>query len=104
LIASEIYRLNLKRARLIVLSACTTGVERQYRGEGAIGMARPFIEAGAPLVIASLWQVESEQTAQLMIDFHRHRKVDGMSTVQALRQAQLDMLSRSEPEMRDPQS
>lgn len=98
LLASEIYRLNLKRARLIVLSACTTGVERYYRGEGAIGMARPFIEAGAPLVVASLWPVDSEPTSQLMIDFHKHRKLDRMSAVRALRQAQLDMLTTN----RDP--
>lgn len=98
LTASEVYRINLNRARLVVLSACTTGVERYYRGEGAIGMARPFIEAGAPLVVASLWPVESEPTSRLMIDFHKHRKLDRMSAVRALRQAQLDMLTSS----RDP--
>jgi CHAT domain-containing protein/tetratricopeptide (TPR) repeat protein len=102
LTASEVYRLNLNRARLIVLSACTTGVERYYRGEGAIGMARPFIEAGAPLVVASLWPVESDPTARLMINFHQHRKLDRMSAIRALRQAQLDMLNSPETIDRDP--
>jgi CHAT domain-containing protein len=102
LTASEVYRINLNRARLVVLSACTTGVERYYRGEGAIGMARPFIEAGAPLVVASLWAVESEPTSRLMIDFHKHRKLERMSAVRALRQAKLDMLTSPEPIDRDP--
>lgn len=102
LTASDVYRMKLDRARLVVLSACTTGVERYYRGEGAIGMARPFIEAGVPLVVATLWSVESEPTSRLMIDFHKHRKLDRMSAVRALRQAQLDRLSRAESIDRDP--
>ncbi len=102
LTASEIYGMNLRRARLVVLSACQTGIERYYRGEGAIGIARPFIKAGAPVVVASLWPVESQQAAQLMIAFHRHRKVDGMNAIRALRQAQLDMLTNPEPVMRNP--
>ncbi|HEX8087738.1 MAG TPA: CHAT domain-containing protein, partial [Blastocatellia bacterium] len=93
LTASEVYSMNLRRARLVVLSACRTGVERYYRGEGAIAIARPFIKAGVPMVVASLWPVESEQTSRLMVAFHRHRKIDGMNAIQALRQAQLDMLA-----------
>jgi CHAT domain-containing protein/tetratricopeptide (TPR) repeat protein len=100
--ASEVYGFKLRRARLVVLSGCGTGVERYYRGEGAIGIARPFMEAGAPLVVASLWPVDSEQTSQLMIDFHRRRKLNGMSAALALRQAQLDMLSSAEPSVRHP--
>ena len=102
LTAAEVYRLNFNRARVVVLSACTTGVERYYRGEGAIGMARPFIEAGAPLVVASLWSVDSEPTSRLMIDFHKRRRLDRMSAIRALRQAQLDMLRSAEPVDRDP--
>jgi len=90
--ASEIYAMKLPRTRLVVLSACQTGIERAYRGEGAIGLARPFIVAGVPLVVASLWPVESESTADLMISFHKHRKLDRVSTVEALRRAQLDYL------------
>lgn len=84
------------RTRLVVLSACQTGIERAYRGEGAIGLARPFI-AGVPLVVASLWPVESDVTADLMISFHKHRKQDHVSTVEALRRAQLEMLSHQQP-------
>ena len=58
-------------------------------------MARPFLVAGVPLVVASLWPVDSDSTAELMIIFHKHRKLDNLSTAQALRRAQLELLSRS---------
>jgi CHAT domain-containing protein len=93
--AADIYRLKLSRTRLVVLSACQTGVEKTYRGEGAVGLARPFIAAGVPLVVASLWPVESDDTANLMISFHKHRKQDHVSTAEALRRAQLEAIQRS---------
>lgn len=95
--ASEIYGMKLPRTRLVVLSACQTGIERAYRGEGAIGLARPFIAAGVPIVVASLWPVESESTADLMINFHKHRKKKNVSAVQALRLAQLEVLHNKPP-------
>ena len=96
--ASEIYEMKFTRTRLVVLSACQTGIERAYRGEGAIGLARPFI-TGVPVVVASLWPVESDATADLMISFHKHRKQDHVSTVEALRRAQLEMLSHQQPNL-----
>ncbi|MGA9769460.1 MAG: CHAT domain-containing protein [Blastocatellia bacterium] len=93
--ASEIYEMNLAPAQLVVLSACQTGIESFYRGEGAVSLARPFIAEGVPLVVASLWSVDSDATAKLMTSFHKHRKQDGLSTIEALHQAQLDMLSGS---------
>jgi len=78
--AFEIYGSKLKRMRLTVLSACQTGVERYYRGEGMIGMARAFLVARVPVVVASLWAVDSDATAELMIRFHRYRKHDASST------------------------
>lgn len=89
----EIYQMKLPRARLVVLSACQTGVERSLGGEGALGAARPFIAAGAPLVVASLWPVDSQATADLMIEFHRQRRQLQKPTVMALRQAQLSLLN-----------
>lgn len=94
--AYEVYAMKLPRMRLVVLSACQTGIERAYRGEGAIGLARPFIVAGAPLVIASLWPVESQASADLMISFHKHRKQDHVSSVEALHRAQLEALHNSQ--------
>ncbi|HJQ31458.1 MAG TPA: CHAT domain-containing protein [Pyrinomonadaceae bacterium] len=100
--AFEVYRLRLPRARLVVLSACQTGGDRVYRGEGAVGIARPFIAAGASLVVASLWPAESGPTADLMVSFHRHRRLDGLPTAEAFRRAQLDMLNSPDTRNRQP--
>jgi len=94
--AYEIYRLKLPRTRLAVLSACQTGVERYYGGEGMISLARPFLAAGVPLVVVSLWPVDSDSTAELMISFHKHRKQDNLPSAEALRRAQLEMLNGPE--------
>ncbi|HSK70059.1 MAG TPA: CHAT domain-containing protein, partial [Pyrinomonadaceae bacterium] len=79
-------------ARLIVLSACLTSAERYYSGEGMIGASRAFLAAGFPLVVASQWEVESEATAKLMTEFHRYRKKEKLSTAEALRRSQLEMM------------
>jgi CHAT domain-containing protein len=100
--AHEIYRLKLPRTRVVVLSACQTGAERYYQGEGMINMARPFMAAGVPLVVVSLWPVDSDSTADLMISFHKHRKREDVSTAEALRRAQLEMLHSSEERLRRP--
>jgi CHAT domain-containing protein/lipoprotein NlpI len=102
LYAYEIYNLKLSQARLVVLSACQTGAERYYSGEGMSSLARPFIVAGVPLVVASLWPVDSDSTAELMISFHRHRRSEGLSTAEALRSAQLDMLRSPEGRYHQP--
>ena len=89
----EIYKMKLPQMRLVVLSACQTGVEHQYGGEGAVSVARPFIAAGVPLVVATLWPVDSEASEKLMVSFHRYRRLGGgLLTVEALRRAQLDLL------------
>jgi CHAT domain-containing protein len=90
----EIYRLNLRRVRLVVLSACSTGIERQYSGEGAVGAVRPFLVAGVPTAVASLWPVDSDATAELMISFHKHRHNESQPVTQALRTAQIGMLQK----------
>ena len=88
----EIISEKLSHTRLIVLSACRTGVEKYYSGEGMIGASRTFLATGVPLIIASQWQVDSEASAELMTDFHRRRKTENLSTADALRQTQLAML------------
>jgi CHAT domain-containing protein len=100
--AFEIYRMSLPRTRLAVLSACQTGIDRNVDGEGAVGIARPFIAAGVPVVVASLWPVESNSTSELMIQFHKHRKSENHSIVEALRMAQLEMLTNPSSEYRQP--
>jgi len=59
-------------ADLVALGACRTGLGKQLRGQGMIGLTRGFIYAGAPRVVASLWDVTDGETAQLMRSFYRH--------------------------------
>jgi CHAT domain-containing protein len=92
--ASEILQQRFPHLKLAILSACETGIERYYKGEGAIGMARTFLAIGTPIVVASQWKVESESTGALMIAFHRNRQEKNLPTIEALRRAQIEMLGQ----------
>jgi CHAT domain-containing protein len=94
--ASEVLQIKTPNLKLAVLSACETGIERYYKGEGAIGMARTFLSIGTPIVVASQWKVESESTLELMKAFHRNRKERSLNTIEALRQAQLQMIANKD--------
>ena len=87
---NEIYNLRL-RANLVVLSACETALGKQVQGEGLLGLTRGFMYAGAPRVVASLWEVDDQATAQLMIYFYRGMLTDHLTAGQALRAAQMAM-------------
>jgi CHAT domain-containing protein len=92
---SELYDIKLPRTRLVVLSACQSGLGQYYRGEGIVSLVRPFLAVGVPTVVASLWAVDSRATSDLMIGFHRQRKVQNLPAGDALRVAQIEM-ARSE--------
>jgi CHAT domain-containing protein len=100
--AGEVSRMKLPRAKLIVLSACQTGLGRNYRGEGMVGLARAFLAAGAPQVVASLQSVDSTATGKLMDKFHLYRKRDGLSAANALRRAQLEMMREPDKSFQKP--
>jgi CHAT domain-containing protein len=91
----EIITQKLSNTRLIILSACDTGIEKYYKGEGMIGASRTFLAINVPLVVASQWSVDSQATKQLMIRFHQLRKTENFSTNEALRHSQLEMLKDS---------
>jgi CHAT domain-containing protein len=99
--AFEVYKMKFPATKLVVLSACQTGLELSYHGEGAIGISRPFLAAGVPLVVASLWPIDSKATYELMIRFHKYRRDSG-SSVKALKRAQLEMLQSSQPKYHHP--
>jgi CHAT domain-containing protein len=73
---------------LVVLSACQTGLGKDIRGEGLIGLTRGFMYAGATSVVASLWKVEDEATAELMKSFYTEMLKNGKTPAEALRLAQ----------------
>jgi CHAT domain-containing protein/tetratricopeptide (TPR) repeat protein len=86
----DIYNLNLP-ADLVVLSACNTALGKEIRGEGLIGIVRGFMYAGAARVVASLWKVDDEATAELMKRFYQQMLQRGLKPAAALRAAQVDM-------------
>ncbi len=90
----EIFNLNL-RASLVVLSACQTALGKDVRGEGLIGLARGFMHAGVPRVVATLWNVDDEASSELMRSFYAAMLgADKKSPAAALRQAQTAVASQ----------
>ena len=95
----DIYRLRAP-VNLVVLSACRTGLGKELRGEGLIGLTRGFMYAGASSVVASLWKVDDEATSELMKRFYANMLQSGMTPAAALRAAQNSI--REEPQWNAP--
>ncbi len=89
----ELLKLRLLKLNLVVLSSCKSGSGRVYQSEGMVTLARSFLIAGVPAVVASLWDIDSEKTEELMVQFHALRKRYRLPASEALRQAQLEMIS-----------
>jgi CHAT domain-containing protein len=89
----EIFNLRLG-SPLVMLSACETGLGKEKRGEGVIGLTRAFMYAGAPTVGVSLWSVADRSTAELMADFYRNLlSKEGTSAIAAMRASQQKMIA-----------
>ena len=90
----EIFNLRMNPS-LVMLSACETGLGKEKRGEGVIGLTRAFMYAGAPTVGVTLWSVADKSTAELMTDFYRRflSSDKPAPASSAMRDAQLAMIS-----------
>jgi CHAT domain-containing protein/tetratricopeptide (TPR) repeat protein len=95
LYAHEILDLHLP-AELIVLSGCETGLGKEIRGEGLVGLPQAFLYAGAARLVVSLWQVDDRATSRLVGSFYRHLLQGHEPAAQALRDAQIERW-REEP-------
>ena len=93
--AVEIFGLSIP-ADLVVLSACETARGKFYRGEGAVGLPRAFMHAGAPRVVASLWKVDDRATALLMKRFYEYLRDGRRDPADALDATQQDVRSYEE--------
>jgi CHAT domain-containing protein/tetratricopeptide (TPR) repeat protein len=91
------------RTRLVVLSACSTAAGAPAFGEGVLSLARPFLSAGVPQVVGTLWDIEDRAGRALMPRFH-HWYSQGVGAAEALRRAQVELLESRDPVERDPRT
>ncbi len=92
LTALEAAGLDLWGTKLVVLSACDTGIGKVLNGDGVYGLRRALVVAGSESQLLSLWRVSDEGTRELMVDYYRRLKA-GEGRSDALRQAQLKLLA-----------
>jgi len=87
LTATDVLGLDLAGA-LVTLSACESGRNEVYAGDELIGLTRAFLGAGTATLVASLWLVQDETTAELMEKWYEYLR-EGVGRAAALREAQL---------------
>jgi len=90
----EVYNLEID-ARLVVLSACETGLGKRQTGEGIFSIARAFSYTGCPSVVMSFWRAADTFTASIMDEFYE-RLHDGKSIGSSLRASKLKFLKESD--------
>ena len=83
--------LDLWGTRLVVLSACDTGLGDVKNGQGVYGLRRALVLAGAQSLVMSLWDVADRPTRELMVDYYKGLQ-EGRGRSEALRNVQLKML------------
>ncbi len=86
--AHEVYNLRLP-AEMVVLSGCRTGLGKEIKGEGLVGLTRGFMYAGSARVLVSLWDIDDEASAELMAQLYKAILKEHMTPAAALRTAQL---------------
>jgi CHAT domain-containing protein len=101
LFAEDIYGQKFSKTRLVVLAACGTATGAVRRAEGVLSLARPFLAAGVPDVVATLWDIEDGASFELLPRFHEGIR-RGESALGSLRNAQLSMLRTGDRAVRTP--
>jgi CHAT domain-containing protein/Tfp pilus assembly protein PilF len=89
--------LRTKCGKLLVLSACQTGVNVVTNGGEILGLARALMYAGMPNLILSLWEVADRSTADLMQNFHNEWQAGKRRIPEALAEAQRKAVSEQQP-------
>jgi len=80
-------------SRIVVLSACETGLGKLSEGDELVSLSRAFMQAGADNLAATLWKVEDRTTRDIMIAFYKNL-LQGRTPQESLRQAQLEVMKK----------
>lgn len=91
---SELVSENKPATRLIVLSACETGLGKEYKGEGVFSFNRGFAALGIPAAVTNLWSVDNESTYKITELFYKYLS-SGLPTDVAMQKAKLEFLSHA---------
>ena len=94
LTALEVAATDFGSAETVVLSACQTGLGVPLAGEGILGLQRAFQLSGLRTAVTTLWSVDDHATRLLMEEFYRNHWRQGLDKLEALRRAQLWMMSQ----------
>lgn len=90
----QIYGLTLRGGSLVVLSSCESALGQAQPGREVASLASAFLNSGAACVVATLWKVDDQDSAQFFARFYPYLR-QGMSPAQALRRTRLDCLGES---------
>lgn len=96
LTADEISRLDLSGNKLIVLSACNTGLGDIDNVDGVFGLQRGLKRAGVKTILMSLWKVPDAETKELMRMFYKEL-LNGNAPHQSLKIAQKQVMAKGKP-------
>jgi CHAT domain-containing protein/tetratricopeptide (TPR) repeat protein len=99
--AAAVSRLSALRLGLVVLAACEGLGGRSARAQGPMSLARAFLQAGIPSVVASRWLVDDHAAVSLSTAFHRAYRETADAAI-ALRRAQLELMSSSDERLSRP--
>jgi CHAT domain-containing protein len=101
LFAFQLKGLRFTRTRLVVLAGCRTGQVGRWRSEGVSGLVSPILGAGVPAVVSTLWDVDDSAALLISARFHQNLR-EGASASEALRQAQIEMITSPDARTRMP--
>jgi CHAT domain-containing protein len=87
----ELYGLNLRSNRLVIISACETGEGEVVAQEGVMSLARAFAYAGCGSTINSLWKADDKATSYILRRFYVYLE-EGKTKARALQLAKIDYL------------
>jgi|GEM_PF-5128533 CHAT domain-containing protein len=101
LLLKDIYRMRLA-SDLVVLSSCQSAIGHQDAGEGPMSLSRGFLFAGSRSVLATLWAVDDEATAEFIGRFYKHLLKEDLSPLDALSKTQSEFRHHAMRRFRSP--